>query len=324
MRRFAPRQRVDQASEYAVSIHGQRLDAGDPRVPTCTGCHGAHGIRQVSDARSPVFPLNVTATCARCHSDSEHMRGYILPGGSPFPTSQRADYERSVHFGALTTGNDLSAPTCNDCHGSHGAAPPGVDAVVNVCGTCHAIFAERFGLTVHGFLFEQGCVECHGNHAVEPASDEMLGVTEPATCQVCHSEGDTGWVAAASMRASIERLKETMARAEALVERANTAGMEMSDQELALGEALNALTLARTEIHTFDAGTVDSVVGEGLATLATVEEGGQAALAELRFRRQGLAAALIAILVLVVALGLKIRQLDRRRGAKTQGSHQKL
>ena len=138
MRRFAPRQRVDQAAEYATSVHGKRLAQGDTNVATCVSCHGAHGIRQVSDAKSPVFPTNVAATCATCHADASHMAGYTAADGSPLPTNQRADYQKSVHYAALTKGNDLSAPTCNDCHGNHGAAPPGVGAVANVCGTCHA------------------------------------------------------------------------------------------------------------------------------------------------------------------------------------------
>src|SRR5499427_8563463 len=48
MRTFAPKQRVDQATEYATSVHGKRLTAGDTRVATCASCHGAHGIRLVS------------------------------------------------------------------------------------------------------------------------------------------------------------------------------------------------------------------------------------------------------------------------------------
>src|SRR5581483_9243910 len=117
MRRYAPKQRVDQASEYATSVHGKRLAAGDHKVATCATCHGAHGVRLVSDAKSPVFPTNVANTCASCHADAGHMAGYTLPGGSPLPTTQAADYRKSVHFEALTKGNDLSAPTCNDCHG---------------------------------------------------------------------------------------------------------------------------------------------------------------------------------------------------------------
>ena len=99
---------------------------GDTRVATCISCHGAHGVRLVNDAKSPAFPTNVAATCGACHASPDHMRGYTLSDGKPLPTSQRADYERSVHYAALVKQNDLGAPACNDCHGNHGAAPPGV------------------------------------------------------------------------------------------------------------------------------------------------------------------------------------------------------
>src|SRR6266571_4890389 len=139
MRRFAPRLRADQATEYAASVHGRQLAKGDRNVATCASCHGAHGIRRVSDTKSPVFPTNVANTCAVCHTDAKRMGGYKLPDGSPLPTQQLADYQKSVHYTTLTKGRDLSAPTCNDCHGNHGAAPPGVGSVATVCGTCHAV-----------------------------------------------------------------------------------------------------------------------------------------------------------------------------------------
>ena len=65
-------------------------------------------------------------------------------------------------------------------------------------------------------------------------------------------------------------------------------------------------------MHTFDAAHVTPVVQEGLATLAAVDKAGETAAAELRFRRRGLAVSLAAILLVVVALGFKIRQLERR------------
>ncbi len=63
MRKYAPKQRVDQATEYATSVHGQRLATGDTNVATCVSCHGAHGVRLVGDAQSPVYPANVATTC---------------------------------------------------------------------------------------------------------------------------------------------------------------------------------------------------------------------------------------------------------------------
>jgi predicted CXXCH cytochrome family protein len=314
MRTFAPKQRVDQATEYAASVHGKRLAGGDLQVATCASCHGAHGIRLVTDAKSPVFATNVAVTCAACHADAKRMAADTLADGSPLPTHQLADYQKSVHYKALMKENDLSAPTCNDCHGNHGAAPPGVGSMANVCGTCHVAFAQKFELSVHRQIFDKGCVECHGNHAVVKPSDEMLGTTAPAICAPCHAAGDTsdkGGVAAETMRGRIEALKAGMLQSSALVARIKNAGIEVSDEELALREAGTKLTLARTEMHAFDPALVSTVIDDGLKIVGTVDRAGQSGVAELRYRRRGLALSLGAILLVVVGLALKVRQIDR-------------
>jgi predicted CXXCH cytochrome family protein len=315
MRTFAPKQRVDQAAEYATSVHGKELARGDAKVATCASCHGAHGIRLVSDAKSPVFPTNVAGTCASCHANAEHMAGYKLPDGSLLPTRQFADYQTSVHHAALTKGNDLSAPTCNDCHGNHGAAPPGVGSIANVCGTCHAVFAQKFETSVHRQIFDKGCVECHGNHAVLKPSDEMLGASGHAICATCHTAGgnndDKGAQAADSMRARIEGLKTAIDRSDRTVARIRNAGIDVSDDELALRDARTTLTLARTEIHAADPARVDAVIADGTAIVAGVDKNAERGVAELQFRRRGLALSLGAILIVVVALALKVRQIDK-------------
>ena len=312
MRKYAPKQRVDQAAEYAKSVHGQQLAKGDTKVATCVSCHGAHGVRLVSDAQSPVYVLTVATTCTKCHADADRMKGYTLPDGSPLPTDQGVKYEKGVHHAAMVKGNDLSAPTCNDCHGNHGAAPPGVGAIANVCGTCHAVFATKFALSTHSQFFDRSCVECHGNHDIAEPTDAMLGIDKAALCANCHSEGDNGHKAATAMRSEIEKLKEAIGRSQALVASAANAGMEMDEQSLALREAGNHLTLARTEMHAFDPTPVSAVLQEGLAITARVDAAGQAALAEVSYRRRGLAISLGAILLVVVALGLKIRTLKPR------------
>lgn len=311
MRKYAPRQRVDQEAEYVTSVHGQQLAKGDTKVATCVSCHGAHGVRLASDAQSPVYPLNVAATCTRCHGDAEYMKGYTLNGG-PLPTDQGVKYRTSVHHAALVDRSDLSAPTCNDCHGNHGAAPPGVDAIANVCGTCHTSFATKFALSTHSVIFERGCVECHKNHDIEPPTDAMLGTDEKALCSTCHSEGDNGHKAASSMRAGIEGLRAAISHAEERVATVENSGIEMGDEVLALREATNHLTLARTEMHAFDPATVQAVLDEGMGLTTEVDQAAGSAEQELSFRRTGLAISLAAILLVVVALQLKIRSLHGR------------
>jgi predicted CXXCH cytochrome family protein len=316
MRRYAPKQRVDQAAEYATSSHGKRLASGDANVATCVSCHGAHGIRLVSDAKSPVFPTSVATTCASCHADATRMGTYKLPDGSPLPTHQLADYQTSVHYNALTKGNDLSAPTCNDCHGNHGAVPPGVGAIANVCGSCHAVFAEKFATSVHKQIFDKGCVECHSNHGVQKPSDAMLGVTGKGICQPCHTaedKGDIGAAAAETMRTQFEQLKAAIEKSHALIAGVKNAGIEVSDQELALREANTKLTLARTEMHAFEPALVAPIIKDGTTIVAGVDAAGQKGAGELRFRRRGLALSLGAILIVVVALALKVRHIDQRR-----------
>ena len=67
-----------------------------------------------------------------------------------------------------------------------------------------------------------------------------------------------------------------------------------------------------TELHAFDRARVTPVVAEGLKILGEVDAAGQQASVELRFRRRGLAVSLAVILLFVLGLWLKIRQIDRR------------
>lgn len=114
------------------------------------------------------------------------------------------------------------------------------------------------------------------------------------------------------MRRSIERLKTAAESSNTVINRVGNAGIEVGSAQLTLAEARTHLTLARTEVHTFDPAKIESVVENGLKLVADVDRAGDEAAAELAFRRRGLALSLGAILVFVAALALKIRQLDRR------------
>jgi hypothetical protein len=194
MKRFRPDARVDQENEYWTSHHGQALRRGNTRVATCIDCHGVHGIRRPDDPDSPVYPTHVAETCNRCHGSAERMAGSTLPDGRPLPIDQFARWQQSVHARALLQKGDLSAPTCNDCHGNHGAAPPGLDSVAFVCGQCHGREAALFrasrkhaGFAQHNtFLADagkEGCASCHVDP--EPAAS-LHGMTSFSECTTCH------------------------------------------------------------------------------------------------------------------------------------------
>jgi predicted CXXCH cytochrome family protein len=314
MKKFNPAQRVDQVSEYFTSVHGQQLKQGDTKVATCVSCHSVHDIRPVKDPRAKVYPLNVADTCGACHSDMQLMAPYHL---KPDP---KAAYMNSVHYEALVKKGDLSAPTCNKCHGNHGAAPPGVGSVVNVCGQCHSVFADLFDKSPHKAAFAKkklpSCVLCHSNHEIKKPNDEMLGVAGTALCIRCHKDGDPGFQQARIMRQGIDELRASLEKAEAVLTEAERKGMEVSQPKFDLIEGRQDLTKARTQVHSFNVANVKEFVGAGMKVSEHTEAKGNEALAEYQFRRKGLAVSLIIILAVIVALFLKIREIDRRQDAE--------
>jgi predicted CXXCH cytochrome family protein len=309
MKRFAPALRIDQEREYGTSVHGKRLQTGDQRVATCISCHGNHGIRSVNDPLSSVYSLNVAETCARCHADADYMKGYKIA------SDQHEKYKSSVHAKALYERQDLSAPTCNDCHGNHGAAPPGVASVANVCGQCHARQSSLFAASPHKAAFDAmqtgECIECHSNHDIRPPDDEMIGTNEKAVCSRCHTEReDNGLIAAGEMRARIDELSAGINAAKETLDQAERAGMEVSRPRFELNEARDALTHARVLIHGFSLDEVDKVIRPGLEIAQRGRRAGEDALAEWSYRRKGLAASLFFILFLAALVYLKLRQIE--------------
>jgi hypothetical protein len=318
MKRFNPHTRVDQLSEYRTSVHGKRNAAGDLRPAVCIDCHGVHGIQPVADPRSSVHPTRVAATCARCHADEKLMGAYGLPA------DQHASWRTSVHAGALYERGDLSAPTCNDCHGSHGAVPPGVDSVANVCGSCHgreaSLFRETEAKRKIDLTLCIRCVICHDNHAVQAPTAEMLGVSPKGTCVSCHSPGEPEYAAAEQMAAASTRLRSSLAAAREALGRAERAGMEVSADRVALQAAQDKVVETRVLVHSFDRERFLAAAGEGAAAadrgLAAADRGlaaAERAFRELRRRRVGLGVSLLLIAAVIAGLVVKIRQLDGER-----------
>jgi predicted CXXCH cytochrome family protein len=313
MKKFNPALRVDQEKEYSSSVHGQLLKTGNEKVATCISCHGVHGIRGITDALSSVYPLNVAETCARCHAEATHMAEFKIP------TDQYSKYKQSVHAKALYERQDLSAPTCNDCHGNHGAAPPGVASVANVCGQCHARQAELFQASAHKVAFDNlglgECIKCHNNHDIAAPTDELIGTGEKSVCITCHQEGEKGFVVAAEMRTKIDKLLMQIEKSTQILDRAERAGMEVSRPKFELREAIDGVTHARVLIHTSSTAEVEKVIAPATDVAGKTYIAGEDALAELNFRRKGLVVSLVFILFLALLVYLKLRQIESRQPA---------
>ncbi len=309
IRQFNPSLRTDQLAQYHTSVHGRKLAAGDTRVAVCTDCHSVHDIRPASDVHSTVNPLNVAATCGRCHANPDYMKPYGIA------TNQFADYSKSVHHEAMVVRGDLSAPTCTTCHGNHGAAPPGVATVANVCSTCHVFQSQLFDTGPHKAAFASaglpGCVTCHSNHLIVHPNDQMAGTGEHSICTKCHSEGDAGFQAATGIQTHLHDLESRIARSREILDRAAESGMEVSQAQLDLIQADDALTKARVAVHSFRPEKVAQETASGQAVSEKTYRAGLDALRERDRRRLGLGISLLVIAATLIGLRLWIREIER-------------
>jgi hypothetical protein len=308
MRQYDPSLRTDQLAQYHTSVHGKRWAAGDTKVAVCTDCHSVHDIRPPNDPQSTVYPVNVANTCARCHADASYMKPYSIP------TDQFAKYSKSVHHDALAVRGDLSAPTCSTCHGNHGAAPPGVDKVQNVCSTCHVFQAEMYEKSSHLKAFQAaslpGCVVCHSNHDIAHPTDAKLGTGPEAVCMRCHKPGDICDQTRAALLTDLQRLDKAIKNADRSLALAESSGMEVSEARLAQNQARDSLTKARVTIHSFREDLVEQNIQAGMSIAAKNLQAGQKAMAERNYRRVGLGISLVAIGIVLVGLRLYIKKIE--------------
>ena len=309
MRQYAVSATTDQASQYWTSQHGMELAKGDLKVAVCSSCHGIHGIYPVKDPRSKVYPLNIPSTCALCHSNSEYMAEYDID------TDQYDNYALSVHGTALLERQDIGAPACNDCHGNHGAIPPNLNNISDVCGACHVNNMDLFkGSNLYQEFINlelKQCESCHGEHLIEKPTDELLNLSTHPNCETsCHSiKSNSSIKMSTHFYQLIDSLKFKLNFAEERISLAETKGMEVSDLFIHIEEANKVLIQSRTGIHSFNSDIVSEITNTGFKELSMAIEGAQDALDEHSYRRKGLFifSILITIFVIVFYIRIKIR-----------------
>ncbi len=245
--------RTDQFAEYRTSVHGKRLfEKGDEKVATCTSCHGTHDIRKKSDPASSVFHTNVPETCAKCHSDPEYMKPYNLP------TNQFEEYKESYHgkilYGMIEGKNPSLVPNCADCHGIHGATPPGGGEVVNVCGNCHSTVVKFFREGKHYEALQTNglprCIDCHGNHKILYPTVEMFTGGGNSLCAQCHDHGTPPMDVAEKMGAMLEDIEKRSDIIEKSVAEIERAGKNIDDILIELSKIKNNIVKSKTVSHT--------------------------------------------------------------------------
>ncbi len=313
MRSYNPSLPVDQLEKYRTSVHGIRNAKGDRKTAQCASCHGSHDIRPALDTKSKINSVNLSSTCATCHSNVEYMKEYKIP------TDQFEKFSKSIHGIALLQKHDHGAPACNSCHGNHGATPPGVESISKVCGTCHTMNADLFAASPHKKVFDEQklpeCETCHGNHEIVSATEKLLGTTPEAVCSRCHTpeRNAKGYAFAAKMRKLVDSLSDEETRAGKLVDEAEQKGMEISEAKFKLRDIHQARLQSRTIVHAFDESKIQETVAKGLAISSIVKGEAEQAIGEYYFRRIGLGVATLIITIVAISLYLLVRRIERKQ-----------
>jgi hypothetical protein len=322
MRGFNPTLPTDQLAKYKTSQHGiLLLQEKDSRAAQCVSCHGVHGIRNARSRQSTVHAQRIPDTCGACHADPKHMEGYRLPDGKPLPTTQVAEYKRSVHGKALLEKGDLGAPACTGCHGSHAAMPPAVASVAQICRRCHAQNGILFDASRHKKAFETHkwpeCETCHGKHGIVKPTDALVGNTAGTLCHDCHavySQGNQQCDAtAASFRTALDALVAGRAEITAPVEGLAERGLDIEPLSRSIGDLDEALVQSRSKLHTFDLSSFQAAAQPGNDAIVKGRELIAESRHEARFRTRGLLAAIGFMSLIAVGIALKLREIGKRR-----------
>lgn len=209
--------RTDQFELYQTSAHGKGvLERGDTKPAVCIDCHTAHNILRVKNPKSTVYKLNLPATCSKCHGDEELMGQYGLDYTIP------QQYMEGEHGKRVLEDGDLGAPVCHSCHGNHGATPPGVDNIDNVCGQCHLQTEKLYNNSLHSEAFDAmgmgRCIVCHNQHKLQKPTDRYFDEEADANCGMCHTEDTEQYDKIIAMSSTINDIRGMHERAGELVE----------------------------------------------------------------------------------------------------------
>jgi hypothetical protein len=131
--------------EFTASIHGELAARGRSDSPTCTTCHGIHGIKAKVDPDSSVNERRIAlTTCPQCHAAERISEEYTIT------TLPVKSYYDSFH-GLSYLGGDTYSANCASCHGVHEILPSSDPRskinkanLQETCGNCHPGASENF------------------------------------------------------------------------------------------------------------------------------------------------------------------------------------
>jgi len=309
---------TDQLEHYRTSNHGKALfEKGDTSAAVCTDCHGTHRILPAHDPRSPTSPAAQPRTCGLCHSDAKRMEPHGLPSDIV------AQFTGSVHGRALIVDGLRGAPACADCHGAHGATPPGVQDIVQVCGRCHTNTAEHFRKSPHFGSEEMqcsachdedtpeyrrsGCTACHGVHAIDEPTVQMFQGDEVGHCGHCHREPDGAEAVAKAIVDGTKELEGAVKESLREIQEAKQRGVFLDNEKIYLRESERTLVSVWPLSHSLDAAAIREHLAGGLKRQDRARELIAKRTIALRDRKLVLTAVAALLLLLIGLLRMKLK-----------------
>jgi predicted CXXCH cytochrome family protein len=214
---------------------------------------------------------------------------------------------------------DLGAPACNTCHGNHAASPPGVAQVSRSCSLCHSANASLFDGSKHKQAFDQHnwpeCGQCHNNHAIAKTHDSMLSTGPGQLCGDCHREyakATPDCIKTADyFHDTITQLDRARTRFIAVSEKIAARGLDVEPINNQLTELGDALKKSRTYVHSFSRNTFQQVAAPGEEAVKRTDALVNKASEEFKFRQIGLVVSIGFIGLLMLAIYLKLRQMEK-------------
>jgi hypothetical protein len=295
--------RTDQLAEYKTSQHGILLySKADKNTAVCTSCHGVHDIKSKDNPLSRVYKTNLPGTCATCHSNKKWMEKYKIP------TNQYEQFRKSSHGILLLDRNDLRAPGCADCHGIHGAHPPGYTEIANVCASCHSSIADLFKQSPHYVektkVHMARCIDCHGSHDVfHPSTDLFVG-TGQHHCGECHGADSKQARLGLVLKNIVDHSILSVAKAKEAIQKVKNSGENVEKIEEAFEAAQEGLVKARAATHTLNVTKVEEYTKQANEKANVVIQSVDRILRELAGRKKQVIFVLVilALIILIVSL----------------------
>lgn len=300
--------RTDQLSLYKTSFHGKALyEKKDKNTATCISCHGGHDMKSPDNPHSDVFKPNIPRTCNRCHGNPDLMQAYGIP------SDQFEQFRKSVHGKLLLEKMDLRAPACTDCHGVHGAHPPGFTEIAEVCSLCHGAIAKLFRESPHYLERERvevaKCVDCHGDHNIIFPSTLLYEGEAEGHCAGCHGMDSKQDRLAKIIQKKINDATASVENAEKSMEGVRESGKNISQIEANFEVARSELVKARAVTHTLSIEKIEEHTSKVQEKSIEVRAAVDKILEELTGRKREVIFVLVILGVFIAVIFLKMKSL---------------